>query len=1095
MTISSTLCASFDGTCVGYGDELAVLTAPDDEGVGLAEIEFSSRAIAAQLYHRHGVRAGDVVAVTLGDGGIAGGGAEIAAMVGCARLRAPFLPLDGGWLHKGERARQIVENAAPVAAIVAAGRSATADSDSTVRALSALGVHRHVLIEGEVIDAGAPLLLEAADVALDVPPAPDGISSLYLMYTSGSTGKPKGVLATERGLLNRIAWQWKQFPWAAGERVLRRTPLVFVDAIAEIFSAVLAAVPLVLAPQAAAERGMPGIIAHAAACRATRITLLPSQLTLALRAAEASNGGLARAWPSLTLVTVSGEPVPPALVSAFARGAPHGTLLNLYGSTEVAGDATSVVLHPNAVLAKAIAEDPRLPVPVGFPIDNTTVHLVEQSPTGSLTLVKAVGVAGELCVAGDGVALGYRDANGDDRFIPNPFRVAGESDAPARCATLLFRTGDLAMRRAEDGALVLLGRIDNQFKLRGVRVSLEEVEQAISSEFRAQGAVAVVCTPLVRATDAEATPRAANQLVAFVERREEECRSSHTLREALARALPPPHVPSILLQIERLPRTPTGKLDRSALLEMLWEVLDSRPVTPSVGDAIPSASAATDPAAFLRSLFAEVLPPQIDAPGEDEADDFFARRGGNSAMSIEVLWKIRAALGVELRPEALRLPLVDLARRLSDALELPVASRTSAKRSAEDLAAREPERSLRVRQSPSKEDALVAVNWISRTGHRLKPLSNDSPVLDATRAWAWRESWQHRMMKCVDASPLLLQFDDGSTAAFIGSHGGDFVSLAASTGDLRWRTRLPGHIEGAASCVLLGPAEPPCVVVGSYSANDRDADLPPAEVCGSGTVTCIAALTGATRWTFSQGIKEVKGAPLVRAGRVFVGTYGGLVVLDAKSGTMCASSARTGAIFASPVWCEPSGVVVVAATSGRVSGLGYCDDVLEHRWTYEVGAPVFATPCCCGDSVVFGAVDGALRCLSGGTLLWSQRSSARPIFSSACAATHGESIIFGAHDGRLRCAALSDGAELWSTDLGALVFSSPFAEKSLVVAANTAGELFALDCASGHVLARAQPFQGELYSSPTIFASTEGATVALLGCRDETIRAIRLDRA
>eukprot|EP01032_Pedospumella_encystans_P027253 gene27253-30807_t len=209
------------------------------EGMTYTELQWAYQAVAAQLQFRYGVKSGDKV-IVCGKGNIS---AEIVALLACMHVRAPFVPIDAAWFV-GTRVQDIVKDAQPVAAIVVAED----DTDSIVTSLAAAGVYRCVYLTptGDLVQS-----FDTADASLRDTDESDHEKQvdlnrfpLYILYTSGSTGRPKGVIGTHRGLVNRIAWQMKHFPVAPGEVVCRRTPLVFVDAMAEIFSALVCMVPL-----------------------------------------------------------------------------------------------------------------------------------------------------------------------------------------------------------------------------------------------------------------------------------------------------------------------------------------------------------------------------------------------------------------------------------------------------------------------------------------------------------------------------------------------------------------------------------------------------------------------------------------------------------------------------------------------------------------------------------------------------------------------------------------------------------------------------------------------------------------------------------
>ncbi len=364
----------------------------------------------------------------------------------------------------------------------------------------------------------------------DSPPAsgvgPDNLA--YLIYTSGSTGRPKGAMNSHRGIVNRLLWMQERFGLGAADRVLQKTPMSFDVSVWELFWPLLVGARLVMA-RPGAQGDSAYLVDTIAAEGITTLHFVPSMLQVF---AEAP--GMERC-SSLARVIASGEALPRDLQERFLART-DTPLHNLYGPTEAAVDVTYW----------ACERGPRPAVPIGRPVANTAIHLLDRS----LRPVP-IGVAGELYIGGVQVGRGYwaRPGLTAERFVPDPF----SPESGAR----LYRTGDLA-RFAPDGAIEYLGRLDHQVKIRGFRIELGEIEAAL-------GDLPGVREAVVLALDAAAAGGRDRRLVAYVAPVD---LSVPALRAALLARLPEPMVPAAFVRLESMPLTPNGKVDRQALARL-----------------------------------------------------------------------------------------------------------------------------------------------------------------------------------------------------------------------------------------------------------------------------------------------------------------------------------------------------------------------------------------------------------------------------------------------------------------------------------------------------------------------------------------------
>ncbi|MEY1679599.1 enterobactin synthase subunit F [Stenotrophomonas maltophilia] len=529
-----------------------------DTTLDYATLEARSFALAAQL-RAMDVGPGSVVAVALPRS------LELViALVAVLRAGAAYLPLD--LAHPDERLARIFASAQPVCVLAAAEDSARM--------------------------AGVPVLAPEQWTALSfaapwADPAPS--DAAYVIYTSGSTGEPKGVVIEHRAIVNRLLWMREHYGIRADDRVLQKTPATFDVSVWEFFLPLLCGATLMVAGPDA-HRDPTELARLIRGHGITTAHFVPSMLD-AFLAAPASAG------LQLRRVFTSGEALDASLRDRFHTHV-HAELHNLYGPTEAAVD---VSYWP------ASAQDRSRPVPIGFPVWNTRLYVLDarMQPV-------PVGVAGDLYLGGVQLARGYlgRDDLTAERFLADPF-LAGER---------IYRTGDVARWR-RDGAVEYLGRSDHQVKLRGLRIELGEIEAALR-ELPGMERVEVLLRQ-----DAPGDAR----LVAYVPTA---LADAVMLRSHLATRVPDYMVPSAFVGVDHWPVTANGKLDRNALPKPpQLEVAGLAPRTPLEQE--------------LALLFAQAL--GREAPVAVDAD--FFSLGGDSLSAVHLLlaieqrWRCDLGLG------------------------------------------------------------------------------------------------------------------------------------------------------------------------------------------------------------------------------------------------------------------------------------------------------------------------------------------------------------------------------------------------------------------------------------------------------------------
>ncbi|MFE0461113.1 amino acid adenylation domain-containing protein [Kitasatospora sp. NPDC058965] len=463
-----------------------------------------------------------------------------------------------------------------------------------------------VLTEQELLDRlpAGPVLLTVEEARREAVGSPataltvtalDAADAAYVMYTSGSTGRPKGVVITHGGLRNRVLWSVDQYGLGPGARVLQKTVIGFDASMWEFLSPLVSGAAVVCAPREAHRD--PAVMLQAVVDhRVTVLQLVPSVLRLLLD--EPALAGCT----SLRAVCAAGEPLPAALCARL-RAVLDVVVVNTYGPTECTIDATAWRYRE--------AEQVET-VPIGRPLPGVRSYVVDAQEQ-----LVPVGVPGELRVGGACLARGYLGRGGltADRFGPDPYAE--------RPGERWYRTGDLVRRRA-DGVLEFLGRVDDQIKLRGVRVEPGEIEAALV----AHPAVAAAVVTTHRPAGGELA------LVGFPVRAQGAALDVEELRAHLAARLPEAMVPSLLIPLDELPLTPNGKVDRRRLPD------------PEQRDA-PVAEAAAAPRTATERQVAELMAEVLGLERVGVEQDFF-QLGGHSLLAIRLMLRLRRAFEIKL---------------------------------------------------------------------------------------------------------------------------------------------------------------------------------------------------------------------------------------------------------------------------------------------------------------------------------------------------------------------------------------------------------------------------------------------------------------
>ncbi|HET9899249.1 MAG TPA: amino acid adenylation domain-containing protein [Streptosporangiaceae bacterium] len=461
-----------------------------------------------------------------------------------------------------------------------------------------------ILFEGEL----SPELRQRVRVALRIANIREGNGELQgrqhgrahqdgacaLIYTSGSTGRPKGVVLTHKGLAGRLADLQGDFPLRPSDRVLVQAPSALGMSIAEQFWPLAAGAAAVLA-RPGGHRDPSYIIGRIERAAVTVASFVPTVLETMAGHSELSACG------SLRMITATGEVLHRRLVRQFRERLPDCEIRNGYGPTEASVYSSWRRCGPDGV-AGPVTE------PLGSPLPNTRMYVLDQwqnpVPPGGV---------GELYIGGPGLARGYLGRPGltAQRFVPDPY-ADGER---------LYRTGDVVRYSDATRSYRVLGRLDLQVKIGGVRVDFRAVESVLASH----PSVAQCAVVVKRSGDGEWGMSAFVVLAAQVD--------SGELLDHARRWLPPVFVPSAVTIVDAIPTLPDGKADRQSLLDLGEAAL---PLT-------AQAEVLTEHQRGLLEIWREVL----DPADVTTASNFFMS-GGQSLLAIQMTNRTREHLDLDV---------------------------------------------------------------------------------------------------------------------------------------------------------------------------------------------------------------------------------------------------------------------------------------------------------------------------------------------------------------------------------------------------------------------------------------------------------------
>ena len=415
--------------------------------------------------------------------------------------------------------------------------------------------------------------IEAMDSA-NPPPQTQSNNLAYMVYTSGSLGQPKGILIEHRAIINNLNWRLTTYKLSTSDRILQLISPSFDAFSANIFSSLLSGAQLSFVEN-------PRDITHALATiedqKITYLMIVPAFLS------ELVKRDARHQLNSVRLIVIGGEIANKETIQTIRVQYPQIQMANEYGPSETCVSCTTNTCFDEQALGN-----------IGKPIANYQVTILD--PFMELC---PLGIPGELYIGGDGLARGYFNRHDEQRkrFIPSPF-----SDDK-----ILYKTGDHGYWN-EDGSITFLGRKDDQVKLRGFRIELSEIEQAIQA-YRDVTDVTVLLNPSPQGSSLWGFIKSKNEI------------SSSDLNDYLLNQLPWYMLPSKLIFLSEFPRTTNGKIDKIALLEQ----------SSNVETKTDENRVETEYDSKLNDIWCNLL----DAPSVPAETSFFDC-GGNSFLAVEL---------------------------------------------------------------------------------------------------------------------------------------------------------------------------------------------------------------------------------------------------------------------------------------------------------------------------------------------------------------------------------------------------------------------------------------------------------------------------
>ncbi|MFY9573150.1 MAG: amino acid adenylation domain-containing protein [Blastocatellia bacterium] len=509
----------------------------------------------------------------------------LTSVIACFKTGAAYLPLDP--LDPPHRLSLILDDSNPLLVL----------SDDAL--LGGLDRGRHRLV---FFDAIACEIHSRPCTNLPLRARPDNLA--YLIYTSGSTGKPKGAMIHQRGMLNHLYAKIVDLAISGDDTIAQNASQCFDISIWQMLAGLLVGASVQIIPSQES-RDPEKLVEQVSKRRVTILEVVPAMLRAIIESLKERGSEGGSEMSELRWLVATGEALEASLCTQWLRLRPRVKIINAYGPTECSDDVTHEVIQAPPAEGVRYAS-------IGRPVANTIIYILGKDQT-----VVPVGVAGEICVAGEGVGRGYlgESARTAEVFVADKFSGG--------FGRRLYRTGDIGKWRS-DGRIDYLGRKDEQVKIRGFRIELAEIECSLGQHPQVKECAVVLGQAL----------NEDKSLLAYVVPYQQGAAKAGDLRAFLKQTLPEYMIPSAFVMIEHLPLTSNGKLDRKSL-----------PGPTQSRDDLGSGYVA--PRSLVEQAMTEIWSQVLQVEQVGVHDNFF-ELGGHSLLATQLLSRLRHMLKVEV---------------------------------------------------------------------------------------------------------------------------------------------------------------------------------------------------------------------------------------------------------------------------------------------------------------------------------------------------------------------------------------------------------------------------------------------------------------